>query len=114
MSVYLVSEACQSTHGIYSATWGRYARVFIAASDGWTGPRDTPATADDIAAHFAEICNTRDFCIPENLKDEFVEIFALAEKSAKKKSAKPARRKAPARKSAKKATPKKKKTAKKK
>jgi len=80
MVTYLVSEACQSTHGIYSATLGRYARVFIAASDGWIGPRHEPPTADDIAAHFGEISNTNSFCVPESLRDEFVEIIKLIEK----------------------------------
>lgn len=74
---YLVSEACQSTHGIYSATMGRYARVFVAASDGWVGPREEPASAEDIAAHFDQICSTKSFCVPESLLDEFREIIRL-------------------------------------
>lgn len=74
---YLVSEACQSTHGIYSATMGRYARVFIGACDGWLGPRDTPASAEDIAAHFDEICSTKSYSIPASLLDEFREIIKL-------------------------------------
>jgi len=77
---YLVSEACQSTHGIYSASLGRYARAFIAVSDGWIGPRDEPPTADDIAAHFSEISSTESFCVPASLRDEFVEIIKLLEK----------------------------------
>ncbi|HUN76691.1 MAG TPA: SDR family NAD(P)-dependent oxidoreductase [Steroidobacteraceae bacterium] len=81
MVVYLVSEACQVTHGIYSSTLGRYARVFIGVSDGWIGPRDEPCTADDIAAHFGEISSTKSFCVPQSLRDEFVEIIKLREKS---------------------------------
>jgi hypothetical protein len=78
--VYLVSEACQSTHGIYSAALGRYARVFLAASDGWVGPRDTPPPAEDIAAHFGEITSVDRFSIPASLADEFVEIVKLLKK----------------------------------
>ena len=77
---YLVSEACTSTHGIYSASLGRYARVFVGACDGWIGPREVPPTADDIAAHFGEICDTSRFSIPANLMDEFVEIIKLFRK----------------------------------
>jgi NAD(P)-dependent dehydrogenase (short-subunit alcohol dehydrogenase family) len=72
---YLVSEACQSTHAIYSATMGRYARVFIGMSNGWMGPRNAPASADDIAAHFAEISSTDRYFIPESLMDEFVHLI---------------------------------------
>jgi NAD(P)-dependent dehydrogenase (short-subunit alcohol dehydrogenase family) len=71
---YLVSEACNSTHALYSATNGRYARVFIGMSYGWMGPRDQPATADDIAAHFTEISKTDGYFIPESLTDEFVHL----------------------------------------
>lgn len=78
--VYLVSEACQSTHGIYSAALGRYARVFLAASDGWVGPRDTPPPAEDIAAHFGEITRVDHFSIPASLADEFVEVVKLLKK----------------------------------
>jgi NAD(P)-dependent dehydrogenase (short-subunit alcohol dehydrogenase family) len=72
---YLVSEACQSTHAIYSATMGRYARAFLGMSRGWMGPRDKPATAEDVAAHFDEVCGTEGFFIPESLMDEFVHLI---------------------------------------
>jgi NAD(P)-dependent dehydrogenase (short-subunit alcohol dehydrogenase family) len=78
--VYLVSEACQSTHSIYSATLGRYAKVFLAASDGWIGPRDQPAVAEDIAAHFGEITRLDRFCVPDSLMDEFHEIIKQLKK----------------------------------
>jgi NAD(P)-dependent dehydrogenase (short-subunit alcohol dehydrogenase family) len=83
MVTYLVSEACQSTHGIYSASLGRYARVFVAASDGWVGPRDQPPSAEHIADHFAEICDARKVSIPASLKDEFVEIIKLLRQQTK-------------------------------
>ena len=77
MVVYLASEACTSTHAIYSATMGRYARVFVAASDGWVAPRKEPPRAEDIATHFDEIANRERFCVPESLMDEFAEIVRL-------------------------------------
>ena len=78
--VYLVSEACQSTHGIYSATLGRYARVFLAACDGWLGPREAPPAAEDIAAHFGEITSADRFSVPASLRDEFVAVINLLKK----------------------------------
>ncbi len=53
---YLCSEACDSTHGVYSATLGRYARVFIGMGPGWIGPRQAPPSAEDIGAHWNEVC----------------------------------------------------------
>ena len=73
--VYLVSEACRSTHALYSATMGRYARVFIGMSAGWMGPRDKPVSVDDVAAHFDQISRTDQFFIPESLTDEFVKLI---------------------------------------
>lgn len=81
MVVYLASEACTSTHAIYSATMGRYARVFIAVSDGWVGSRETPPRAEDIAAHFGEITSRSNLCVPENLMDEFAEIVKRVRRS---------------------------------
>jgi hypothetical protein len=78
--VYLVSEACSSTHGIYSASLGRYARVFIAASDGWVGPRDKSPAAEDIEAHFATICDQKNVTVPGSLRDEFTDIIKLLRK----------------------------------
>jgi NAD(P)-dependent dehydrogenase (short-subunit alcohol dehydrogenase family) len=75
MVTFLASEACQSTHGIYSASLGRYARVFVAASDGWVGPRDAAPSAEDIQSHFEEISNRSKVAVPFSLMDEFVEII---------------------------------------
>ncbi|TLX71311.1 SDR family NAD(P)-dependent oxidoreductase [Pseudomonas nicosulfuronedens] len=72
--VYLASEACTSTHGIYSASVGHYARAFIAVNDGWTGPREAPASADELASHFQQIAEIGEFSIPESLSDEFAII----------------------------------------
>jgi hypothetical protein len=80
LAVYLVSEACKSTHGIYSAAFGRYAQVFVAASDGWVGRRDAPPSVDDIAAHFGEITSRNNLFVPASLLDEFAEIFKLLKK----------------------------------
>ncbi|MBK5010947.1 SDR family NAD(P)-dependent oxidoreductase [Pseudomonas sp. S60] len=72
--VYLASEACSSTHGIYSASVGHYARAFLAVNQGWTGPRQAPASADELARHFQQIHEVGDYSIPESLSDEFAII----------------------------------------
>ena len=38
---------------------------------GWLGPRDAPATAEDIRAHLAEIADPAGLAIPEAPADEY-------------------------------------------
>jgi NAD(P)-dependent dehydrogenase (short-subunit alcohol dehydrogenase family) len=72
---YLCSEACESSHGIYSATLGRFARVFVSMGRGWIGPRMEPPSAEDIAAHWGQICDKAGAEEPQSLMAEF-EIVA--------------------------------------
>jgi hypothetical protein len=53
--VFLASRACEFTHHNYSAGAGRYARVFIGLGNGWLAEPGSQPTADDIAAHLAEV-----------------------------------------------------------
>ncbi len=72
MALYLVSEQCQSTHGIYSANSGRYAKVRICAADGWVSPAGTvPPSTEDIAEHFQQICDSSVWHEPLTIPDEF-------------------------------------------
>jgi len=71
LGVYLSSEACASTHYVYSSCVGRIARVFVGVTPGWQGSRERPATAEDIAAHFGEITDlSHGFQIPTYPRDE--------------------------------------------
>jgi len=77
LAVYLASEACASTHAIYSSCAGRMARVFIGATEGWHGSMQAPASAEDIAAHFDEICDlSRGAHLPGGPSDEFRIVLA--------------------------------------
>jgi NAD(P)-dependent dehydrogenase (short-subunit alcohol dehydrogenase family) len=71
---YLCSEQCESTHSIYSATLGRYARVFLNMGTGWLGPRNTAPSAEDIAAHWGEVCEKRGAVELASLMDEFAVV----------------------------------------
>lgn len=72
LAVYLASEACDSTHSVYSALGGRIGRIFVGVSDGWQGSRETPPSADEVAAHIDEIRDAeRGYAIPRNMPDEF-------------------------------------------
>ena len=74
--VFLASRACESTHQNYSAGAGRYARVFIGLGKGWLAEAGSDATADDIAAHLAEVSATEPFIVPSSIVDEVIEICA--------------------------------------
>jgi NAD(P)-dependent dehydrogenase (short-subunit alcohol dehydrogenase family) len=69
--VYLASEACQSTHGIYSAVAGRFTRVGVAVGRGWRCTDGATApSVDDIAAHWAEIDRITEPLFPASVADE--------------------------------------------
>ena len=75
--VYLASRACELTHHNFSALGGRFARVFIGLGQGWTATPDSEPTADDIAAHLAEVSATEPFTVPGSIYDE---VFEVAER----------------------------------
>lgn len=75
MVLWLVSERCGASHALYSATAGRFAKVFIGAAKGWmveTGDKPTPET---IAAHMAEIDDVSCFDMPGSVFEEFLPII---------------------------------------
>jgi NAD(P)-dependent dehydrogenase (short-subunit alcohol dehydrogenase family) len=79
MVVYLASRDCKFSHRNYSAIGGRYARVFIGLAQGWLADRESEPTADDVAAHIAEISATETFTIPET---NYEEVFEISERLA--------------------------------
>jgi NAD(P)-dependent dehydrogenase (short-subunit alcohol dehydrogenase family) len=74
--VFLASRACQLTHHNYSAGAGRYARVFIGLAEGWLAEPGSQPTADDIAAHLAEVSATERFTIPGSIFEEVAGLCA--------------------------------------
>jgi NAD(P)-dependent dehydrogenase (short-subunit alcohol dehydrogenase family) len=75
--VYLASRACEFSHRNYSAYGGRFARVFIGLGEGWLAESGSGLTADDIAAHLAEVSATEPFMIPGSIYEE---VFAVHER----------------------------------
>ncbi len=79
--LYLVSEACTATHGLYSSNSGRYARVRICAAEGWVAPMgSTPPSPEDIAANFDRISNGAVYHEPMTVYDEFTAVAAAAKR----------------------------------
>ena len=67
--VFLASRSCQFSHHNYSACAGRFARVFVGLAEGWLAEGSRP-TADDIAAHLADVSATEPFTLPMSIFDE--------------------------------------------
>jgi NAD(P)-dependent dehydrogenase (short-subunit alcohol dehydrogenase family) len=74
MVVFLASRACSITHHNFSAGAGRYARVFAGLAEGWLAAPGRDPTADDVAAHLAEVSATEPFIVPTSIFDE---VFAI-------------------------------------
>jgi len=80
MVIYLASNACSVNGEAYSAGGGRFGRVFTAVADGWLGPADGSASAEDVAAHLAEIRDLGHYAIPPTSLDELSVIGRLRRK----------------------------------
>jgi NAD(P)-dependent dehydrogenase (short-subunit alcohol dehydrogenase family) len=71
---FLASRACAVTHQYYSACAGRFARVFVGLGDGWLADAGSEPTAEDVAAHFAEMSSIERFIVPSSIFDEVTEV----------------------------------------
>ena len=81
--LYLVSEACQATHGVFSQNSGRYAKVRIAAADGWVSPMGSTPTVEDIAEHFDQICDPAVWHEPLTVYEEFNAVASAARRQGR-------------------------------
>jgi len=66
MAAFLAHEDCPVTGEIYAAGFGRFARLFIAQTEGWVG---TEATIEDIADHWKAINDESGYYVPADLND---------------------------------------------
>ena len=70
--VHLASAGCTSTQGVYSACSGRYARVAVGVGQGWLA--SGRPSAEDIAAHWAEIGTMTGMIEPHSVYDEALAV----------------------------------------
>jgi NAD(P)-dependent dehydrogenase (short-subunit alcohol dehydrogenase family) len=66
MVAFLAHESCPVSGEIYSAGFGRFARIFIASTEGYVHGTPHP-TIEDVAAHWATINDARGYYIPPDL-----------------------------------------------
>ena len=68
MAAFLAHENCPVSGEIYVAGAGRFARMFIAVTDGYLSPDPEP-TIEDVAEHWAEINDETGHYVPAGLTD---------------------------------------------
>jgi NAD(P)-dependent dehydrogenase (short-subunit alcohol dehydrogenase family) len=66
MAAYLAHEACPVTGEIYSAGAGRFARLFIAETQGYVHPAGD-VTIEDVARHWRAINDETGYSVPADL-----------------------------------------------
>jgi NAD(P)-dependent dehydrogenase (short-subunit alcohol dehydrogenase family) len=72
--VFLASRACALSHHNYSACAGRFARVFVGLGEGWLAEPGSRPSAEDLAAHLAQVTATEPFTVPTSIVDEVLAI----------------------------------------
>jgi NAD(P)-dependent dehydrogenase (short-subunit alcohol dehydrogenase family) len=75
--VFLASRECEVTHHYFSACAGRFSRVFVGQARGWVAPRGANPSADDIAAHWAEVTAQEPYSVPDSIFDEVAETCSI-------------------------------------
>ncbi|MEU1184598.1 SDR family NAD(P)-dependent oxidoreductase [Streptomyces sp. NPDC005820] len=68
MVAYLAHESCPVSGEIYTAGAGRFARLFIASTEGYVH-RGGPVTVEDVAAHWDAVNDEKDYYVPTDLMD---------------------------------------------
>ncbi len=66
---FLSHEDCDVSGELYVAGAGRFARLFIASTEGYVHPRPEQLTIEDIAEHWATINDESGYYVPADLMD---------------------------------------------
>ncbi|WP_235735320.1 SDR family NAD(P)-dependent oxidoreductase [Nocardioides alcanivorans] len=74
VATYLVSERCELTHHVLSASGGRVARLFVGSTRGWYGGRE-PVEPEAVHDALEEILDLDDFVVPKDGDDEVALIL---------------------------------------
>ena len=67
MVAYLAHEDCPVTGEIYAAGAGRFARLFIASTEGYVHDAASEPTVEDVAGHWAAINDEPGYTVPSGL-----------------------------------------------
>jgi NAD(P)-dependent dehydrogenase (short-subunit alcohol dehydrogenase family) len=65
MGAFLAHDDCRVTGEIYTAGFGRFARVFVGSTEGWVS--QAAPTIEDVAAHWTAINDESGYSVPADL-----------------------------------------------
>jgi len=77
LSCFLVSEACDLTHEIFSVGGGRFARIFVGECEGWYAGKGARPTLEDVRDQMDRIRDTKRSFIPNNLGEETAAVMKV-------------------------------------
>lgn len=75
LALYLASDRCTRTRGLFSYAFGRYGEVPIAVSKGWRIDEERVPEPADIEAHWGAICARDAFDEPADVYDEYARVL---------------------------------------
>jgi NAD(P)-dependent dehydrogenase (short-subunit alcohol dehydrogenase family) len=67
---YLVSDQCDLSHNIYSVGGGRFARMFVGLTPGWTAGKGAKPSAEAVRDQIGKIMDPTGYIIPDSIADE--------------------------------------------
>ena len=73
---YLSSEACETTHSIYSVGGGKFSKMFIGVAEGWFAGQGSSPPAEDIQANWGAIDSDAGYVIPDSIGHEISSLLA--------------------------------------
>lgn len=80
MACYMASSACATSQNMYSVLGGKYSRIFAGLTRGWYQPGAVAPSAEDIAAHIAEIDDRSVYAVPLSGLDEMDTVIAAKQR----------------------------------
>ena len=70
LACYLVSEACELSHEVFSVGGGRFARVFVGLTPGWFAGKGKAVSLEDVRDHLGQIMDEKSYIVPKSIGDE--------------------------------------------
>jgi NAD(P)-dependent dehydrogenase (short-subunit alcohol dehydrogenase family) len=82
LATYMASDRCMTSQNMYSVLGGKYSRIFVGLTEGWYHPGSVAPSAEDIAAHIAQIDDRSRYDVPRSGLDEMDTVIALQKRLA--------------------------------
>ena len=75
LALFLASERCTRSHGVFSYAFGRYGEMPVAVSKGWRVKGEGVPGLAEIEAHWSEICGRAALDEPADVYDEYALVL---------------------------------------